>query len=306
VLTLFAIPKSFEGESGPLQRNALESWVRMRPACEILLMGDDPGVAAAAAAFGARHFPSVPRNAFGTPMLDGAFALAEREGSARLLCYVNADILLPTTLPEIARRIPCPRFLMSGQRWDIDLPAPLDFDAPDWEGRLLRVVELRGTLHGPAGGDWFVFPRGTMGPMLPFAVGRPGWDNWFLHRAAGLGIPLIDATACVTAVHQTHGYGHIRQGTGQVWEGPEADANRALAGGECDWRQIATLDDATHLLTASGLVPAMTERHIQWRLARRADRHRDERVRNGLIALLRASRRILPDAWWRRLVHELA
>jgi hypothetical protein len=39
----------------------------------------------------------------------------------------------------------------------------------------------------------------------------------------------IDATEKLIAVHQNHGYGHVRQARGNMWEGPEGDCNLELA-----------------------------------------------------------------------------
>jgi hypothetical protein len=51
MLTIFTIPKPFRGHIEVIQRNAIESWLRLRPQCEIILCGDDPGVAEAASEY---------------------------------------------------------------------------------------------------------------------------------------------------------------------------------------------------------------------------------------------------------------
>jgi hypothetical protein len=45
MLTIFAIPKPFRGHIGVIQRNAICSWLELRQACEIILLGDDEGTA---------------------------------------------------------------------------------------------------------------------------------------------------------------------------------------------------------------------------------------------------------------------
>jgi len=37
MLTLFTIPKAFQGHTGVIQRNAIRSWTLLRPECEIIL-----------------------------------------------------------------------------------------------------------------------------------------------------------------------------------------------------------------------------------------------------------------------------
>ena len=59
MLTIFATPKPFRGHIAVIQRNAIRSWTLLRPACEIILMGNDEGTAEIAAEFGVRHVPEI-------------------------------------------------------------------------------------------------------------------------------------------------------------------------------------------------------------------------------------------------------
>src|SRR5438445_12191986 len=94
MLTLFTVAKPFCGEFARIQRNAILSWTHLRPACEILLLGDDAGVREVAADAGASHVPELERNEFGIPLLSNVFSEAERRTSFPFLCYVIADIML--------------------------------------------------------------------------------------------------------------------------------------------------------------------------------------------------------------------
>ena len=186
----------------------------------------------------------------------------------RLLCYVNADILL---LPDFANAVvrvadAKRRFLMVGQRCDLDVPDELSFDKSDWERDIqLRAAE-NGVLHPGDAMDYFVYPRGAMGPLPAFAVGRPSWDNWMIYRARKLRIPVVDATASALVIHQNHGYGHVKQAIGPRWEGPEADTNRALSGSE-DF--IFSLVDATHRLTPDSIDRTRGRSDLKRRIHRR-------------------------------------
>jgi len=60
--------------------------------------------------------------------------------------------------------------------------------------------------------DYFIFPCGLFRDIPPFAVGRPAWDNWLVYKARSLGLPVIDATKMVTAIHQNHAYSHHPMG----------------------------------------------------------------------------------------------
>ena len=251
MLTLFAIPKPFRGHVGVIQRNAIKSWTMLRPACQIILLGDDDGTSEIAKQCGACHVPEVARNEFGTPLLDSVFAAAERVATSDLLCYVNADIILMSDFTAAVTRLAgrMQRFLMVGQRWDIGINRPWDFGQPEWEEHLRSYVRGHGALGGPIGGaDYFVFPREFWQTLPPFAIGRFFWDSWLIFRARSLGAPVVDATACVMAIHQAHEYSHARTHN-SVW-GPETRRNLALADGH---EHIFTQDDATHILSQQGL-----------------------------------------------------
>lgn len=252
MLTLFATPKPFRGHAAVIQRNAIRSWAMLRPACQIVLLGDDDGTREMAKACGGLHVPDVARNEFGTPRLDSVFAEAERVAANDVLCYVNADMMLMSDFTAAVARLAgqTPRFLMIGQRWDVDVDRAWDFDQPDWEERLRSYVRRQGAFRDPYGPDYFVFRRGLWQGLPPFAVGRFFWDYWLIFRAHSLGIPVVDATGCVMAVHQNHDYSHSSIGTDGVWT-PEAQRNLALCGGH---EHFLTVGDATHILTAGSLV----------------------------------------------------
>ena len=254
LLTLFTIPKPFDGHIGIIQHNALASWRRALPGADVLLFGAEHGVDEAARVYRARHVPDIPCNNFGTPRLDAVFRLAHQLARGPLLAYVNTDILLLPCFERAVKRVGFARFLLGGRRWDLNVSGPLDHAVADWDGALRRRAREEGALHPPAGSDYFVFTRDSgFDSLPPFVVGRPVWDNWLIHRALTLGLPVLDASAVVTVIHQNHDYGHVAQRRGHAWEGPEADANRALAG---LGRNVPTLANATHVLTEEGIEAA--------------------------------------------------
>ncbi len=250
MITLFTIPRPFRGHMATIQRNAIQSWLQLRPACEIVLLGDDEGTADVAREFGLHHIPNVACNEYGTPLLNSLFELAQAAASYPLLAYVNADIILLSDFVAAVRRIPFRRFVMVGQRWNLDLSQPWDFSRPNWEAQLRACLSGRGVLHASCAMDYFVFSAGLWGTIPPFAIGRTVWDNWLIYRARARGAAVIDATRVVTVVHQNHDYAHAASSSEEVWKGPEAQRNLELAGGQS---YVFTLRDATHLLTPEGL-----------------------------------------------------
>jgi hypothetical protein len=112
MLTIFSIPKPFIGHIGIIQMNALRSWTFLNPKCQIIIFGDETGVAEAAAKIGALHVPEIARNELGTPRLDWAFGHAQEVAEHRLTCYLNSDVIVLDDLPKTAAGIEFPEFLM--------------------------------------------------------------------------------------------------------------------------------------------------------------------------------------------------
>lgn len=255
MLTLFTTPKPFRGPIATIQRNALGSWRLLHPACEVILFGDEAGTGEVATEMGFRHVPQVVRSELGTPMLDAMFRTAQSLASHEYVAYVNADIILMSDFLRAVERIQrqWESFLMVGQRWDVNVAEELDFSLPDWEAPLRSRVTTAGRLHGHTGIDYFVFSRQYSHDMPPFAVGRPGWDNWFIYRARTLKIPVVDVTGTVMAVHQNHDFSHYPKGTNRGGYDPEMQRNLRLAGG---YPHVYTLRDADWVLTARELARA--------------------------------------------------
>jgi len=249
MLTIFSVPKPFEGHIGTIQRNALRSWTALDPPCQVIVCGDEPGTAEVAAELGVEHLPEVERNGFGTPLLSSVFGSVEAHARHDLLCYANGDlILLPDLLDALGPVVAAhERFLVVGEATDLWVREEL---VGDFEDDVRRAAAARGSLRGRWWIDYFVFRRGTIGPLPAFAVGRPAWDNWMIWRARSLGMPVVDATPSVLTIHQRHEYGHVAGLQGRRWDGPEGDRNRRLAGPD---ERAFSLDDATHRLTAAGL-----------------------------------------------------
>lgn len=264
-LTLFAIPKAFHGHVGTIQRNAIRSWILLRPRPEIILLGNDPGTAEVAQEFGLKHISDIECNEYGTPLMSSLFGLAQQVGTGSLFAYVNADIILVQDFIAAIERVPFRRFMLTGQRWNLDVETALTFE-PDWEQQLRQQVARSAQQEGPQAMDYFVFSRNTYTEIPPFAIGRLCWDNWMLYKALNLKIPLIDASQAVTAVHQNHDYNHHPAGREGVFLGPEAAGNLELLGGQ--HYTYFMLDLANWQMTPQGLrKPGWT-----WE---RLDRHLD-------------------------------
>jgi hypothetical protein len=253
MLTIFTIPKPFkEGHINIIQRNAIKSWLKLTPKCQIILFGDDEGVAEAAREFNVLHIPNVKKTEFGTPLLDDVFNSARKLADNDFLVYVNADIIFlgGDGILKALQSINFPSFLMAGRRWDLDIEDEIKFNEAGWENKMRDLIAQKGVLHGFSGMDYFIFPKNLQHNILSFAVGRPGWDSWLVYHMRASRIPVIDATKAITIVHQNHNYSHSIWGKKKRVEGPETKKNIKLAGG---FANMCTLRDADWILTKDGL-----------------------------------------------------
>ena len=258
LVTLFSAPKAFTNPHIALiQRNAIKSWTLL-PDVEVVLLGEETGLAEAAREVSVKHIPGVKCNESGTPLISSMFELARQNSDSDLLCIINADMILMGDFIETTRRSRMLRdkFVLLSQRWDLDVTQPIDF-IEGWPNRLRSIVQRQGSLHRPAGSDFFLFPRSCYIDVPNFTIGRAGWDNWMIYKARKERWPVIDCTPSVMIIHQNHDYSHLPGGKPH-YEHPDTNENIRLAGGQANIRY--TILDATHQLTAGGKLvrPKMT------------------------------------------------
>lgn len=254
MLTIFSTPKPFEGQIAVIQRNAIQSWLLLSPNVEVILIGDDSGTAETAREFGIRHLSQVERTETGAKYLSSIFTQAHDVARHTIVAYVNCDMMLMSDFLRAVEQASAwrDRFLLVGRRWEIDIQRPWEFRSSDWEKRLKSHILDRGKRRSQHAIDYFVFPRGMYRDIPPLVIGRFWWDHWLIWRALSMRVPVVDATAKVMAIHQNHDYAYHPQGLHGVWYGREARTNREIAG---KGLHLATLDEATHLLTNGGIKP---------------------------------------------------
>ena len=257
LITLFSAPKPFTNPHiAMIQRNAIKSWTLL-PDVDVILLGEEEGLADAASELGVRHIATVERNANGVPLISSMFKLARENSNSDLLCIINADMVLMPDFVEAAKQSVKlkDKFVLLSQRWDLDVTAPLDFSG-DWSRGLRSKVNGQGQLHRPAGSDFFLFPRSCYADIPTFTIGRAGWDNWMIYKARKENWAVIDCTPSVMIVHQNHDYSHL-PGAKPHYDHPETNENIRLAGGQANMRY--TILDSTHQLVGDTLArPKMT------------------------------------------------
>jgi len=208
MITFFACPKPFRGHIDIIQRNAIKSWTLLRPKPEIILMGSEEGIAQVCKEFDLIHIAEIDRNEYGTPLVNSIFQIAQKRASQPIVCYINSDIILMNDFMCAVKTVADKmlRYLILGQRWDVDIKENWSFALADWETDLKAFIARKSILHPPNGIDLFCFPRGMYIDIPPFAIGRLGWDNWLVWRARTKGVSVVDATNAVSIIHQNHDY----------------------------------------------------------------------------------------------------
>ncbi|MDB4766210.1 hypothetical protein OAG71_00835 [bacterium] len=257
---IFTIPKPFEDPHiACIQRNAIASWCALGSDIEVILIGDDAGVAETAIDFGVTHVNDVDRNEHGTPLVSSAFEIAKSVSDAPVLVYCNADVILlhdfKASLIQLLRADISEEFLAIGRRTDLDVDHSIDFNDRIAVKDLLEKTEQQGTLASIVCKEYFAFTRNLFHEVPPFAVGRGNWDNWMVANTKQSGVPVVDLSDQTVAVHQNHGYQHIDAASADrrkhcYVSGNEARENERLAGG----KHIISGSTTCHRLTDSGVV----------------------------------------------------
>jgi len=214
MITIFSIPKPFNEKYTNIQLNAIESWIKECPNCEIILAGDEKGTEEVCKKYKLKHLPKIKRNEFGTPMLDSLLYEVTKMAKYDILAFINADIILVGDLEKVIKKISdeFPSFLAVAQRYDSHIKNRIT-DKPDWRQRALKH---KGLLRGErkkrwgvasltAGGmDLFIWRKGLYDSVPPFAIGRLYYDGWLVYQAFIKKIPIIDITKALAIIHQPH------------------------------------------------------------------------------------------------------
>jgi len=246
-----------------LQRNAFQSWKALGPDVDIVVVGEEIGLAEVCQEMNLRRAQNIRRSPGGTPLVSSIYELGRQASTSPLLAYINADIIVLPDFLEGARKAAkkYEKFLIVGQRWDLEVTELLDFFVDGYEARLLERLQAKGARHHRTGSDYFIFPRDCFTGMPDLTVGRSYWDNWMIYWARYNHWPTIDASEGIQIIHQNHDYSHLPQGQSHHRH-PETFENVRLGGGA---RTAFLLDDTTEKLTPAGLAPIRPTWKRFWR-----------------------------------------
>ena len=94
------------------------------------LIGDEPGIPEAASEMGVRNVREVERDEKGIPIVRSVMQIGHDHSDSPVLCFANADMILMSDVVTAARQA-CRQskdFLLVGQRWNLDLNEPFNFE----------------------------------------------------------------------------------------------------------------------------------------------------------------------------------
>jgi len=249
MITLLTTAKPFVGITRIRQLNAIRSWKQLHPDVEILLFGDGEGYDLAAAENDLVRIVDVPTSDRGCPRIDAMFMMADKMARYPVKAYVNCDIILMPDFLMAPLNIQFKEYLIVAQRWDLTVDGEMSFER-DWDLVLQQKVAKEGQLMSPYAIDVFAYRGEFWQGLPPLIVGRAGYDNFLIYYCRKQHVPVVDATALMSLVHQTHDYTHIEGGKGEVWDGSEAQMNIRNAGGR---DVLLSIEDADWRMTTDGL-----------------------------------------------------
>ncbi len=264
--TIFTLPKPFTGDANQIQRNAVGSWTVLGPDVEVILIGDENGIADAANQLGVRHLPDIKRNALGTPLINGAFSSACDHANSDILIYCNADVILDRSLIDSVMAVARDSsvgdsFLAIGRRTDVAVDHLIDWSQSEALPKLFAEFRQQGKAASIVCKEYFAFRRSDFQDVPAFAVGRGNWDNWMVASAKQRNIPVVNLSQTTSVFHQEHHYRHLpttdtpksnssKDRLHCYVTGDEAQENQRLAGG----KNLISGSTSTWRLTYSGVV----------------------------------------------------
>lgn len=205
MLTIITTPKPLGVKRNRLAfLNAIRSWVRIVPRPEILVFGGDRALIERE---GGRWVWVDINLAQGRPYFDDFIRVAEEESSNDIIMYSTDHLILTSDLipavRQVAESFPG-NFVIVGKRWQLGIQEPIDFSNPGWESALRNCVLGADSLGSRAAKDYFVFRRPFGLPVPNFIMGYPWYDTWLVWAALQAGYPVVDASAAVMVIHQSH------------------------------------------------------------------------------------------------------
>lgn len=269
-MTFITTFKPFKPPFDTIQLNALRSWLRFCPPCEIVVIGAEEGVEEAIGDMPyVTTVSTVKRSASGAPLLDDFIRTGELLAKHELICLVNGDIIIADDILRVVKIVKKRfnnRFLLTCRRYNTIITELIN---SNWHEKIkLLRDQIRTAYLGrkPRGTDLFVFGKGLFDEIPPFAIGRLVHARWFIYKGLSMGIPVIDATDVLTVIHQQHSYAHIT----------EPSVQNAFLKGKAGYDAVVLSRDYMHNLTVGGVAAYFSEDDCNYILTRQGLSRRND------------------------------
>ena len=94
MITFFTIPRPFTNLHKTIQSNAILSWKKIYPKCEILVFSDHSTIAEFCEKNKIEFIENFECNSYGTPLLSDIWRIAKKRSSNNLICYIKNKFLI--------------------------------------------------------------------------------------------------------------------------------------------------------------------------------------------------------------------
>lgn len=238
MLTIATTPRPLDNEFNQRGfKNAVMSWDQIRPRPQIIVFGNVPSRCMTSTMELVLHYPREPD---GRPYFNSFIDIAEEAAIHEVVMYVTDHLIFLPGLKEVVELV-CSRldrFLLMGRRWEADFDQLIDFTRVAWPNLLNIAIQHTQELGSIGAKDWLAWKKPFPAPIPPFIMGIPWYDTWMAVRAEELGIPRVDATLAIKAVHPRHGFPFAGGIKGRQQD-PRWELNHQLALG-CEHRGHVT------------------------------------------------------------------
>jgi hypothetical protein len=229
MISFLSSAKSFNSKNRDNQLRAIKSWLSIAEEIEVILYGHTDGAKEISDTLGITYIPEIESTREGVPYFNAITEHAKLHARYDTQIYLNCDILMTVSIVRAIRAVKFKKYLMIGQRIDLQEEIQLTTDGSNWINQLIQLqMDNKISLHAPSGKDYFIFPRGLWDGIPPLIVGRLGYDDGLLTFCFKRNITVIDATYDIVAIHQFHDYDHLPGGRSEYESGSDVKFNYQL------------------------------------------------------------------------------
>lgn len=175
-----------------VQRDAIESWLAINPAPEIIIVGNDFGTAEICKEYNLTHVPNVKTSASGTPYCNHFIWEAEKAASCATMLLCSGDIIIKQDTVDAALALlyqnQIKEYCVCARKLHVDITDGVKTDVrwATWQA-----------------GDYWLHTKGIFDDMPDFLIGRHKNEKWMFKSLCNKNA-LVDGSDVITVWHQQH------------------------------------------------------------------------------------------------------